>query len=200
MRTLILWPPSLGPFIIPSIYNRWPRGIRCGSLPAREGTPAGLRRQARLRWGRKAPGGRAKGRCGAVRRVECPQGGSRAHPDRRRGTDGQTGGRRPPAARSRRGALKNRGGSPRPRAGRRTAGVGGPDENRAEVRRGPSCPRGQAPSAARIGIAGVWVPVPAPLCSVCSRPRGGAGSGCPGKGPGRGAWRAGAQEVGRGPA
>lgn len=93
--------------------------------PPGEGTPAGPHREARLRWGRKAPGGRAKGRCGAPRRA--PTG-------RQQGTPGPTArdrrtGRLTAPARctepARSPAEQRRiPPPPRPRAGRRTAGAG----------------------------------------------------------------------------
>lgn len=148
----------------------------------------------------KRPGAAPRG--GAVRRVERPQGGSRAHPDRRRGTDGRAGCRRPTAARSRRAAPQNGGGTPRPRAARRTAGAGRTRrESRGGEAGGRAAPEGRPRAPPGPGSLGCGLalrlssapPARDPAAPALARA---AGVG----GPGSGARRPRAQEVGRGPA
>lgn len=84
-----LWPPSIGSFVIPSVYKRWPGQARCGSQPAWEGDTLRYpsRRRVSTRAGKSPEAAPERGK---VCRVEYPQGGGKTHLDRRRGTDRQT--------------------------------------------------------------------------------------------------------------
>lgn len=199
-----LWPPSIRPFIMPSIYKRWPGQAQCGSQPAWDGDTHRYHRRSASPQGRKRPQGPG-------RRVKCAASSIHRVAARHTWTDGAGQTDRPAdCARLVLGAghsdaqpriaektLPAKGGAQDRGAGRGRRGRDRTDENPAEVRRGAVPPSRAGPEAAPPQLAGVWAP--AQLGSVCTRPRVGAGSGCPGEGTGEGVpRRAGTQEVGRG--
>lgn len=200
-----LWPPSIRPFIMPSIYKRWPGQAHCGSQPAWEGDTHRYHRRGASPQGPKRPQGPRR------RGVKCAASSIHRVAARHTWTDGagqtdrpvdcarrvQRAGRSDAQPRFAEETPSAKGGAQDRGAGRGRRGRDRTDENPAEVRRGAVPPSRAGPEAAPPQLAGVWAP--AQLGSVCTRPRIGAGSGCPGEGTGEGVpRRAGTQEVGRG--
>lgn len=150
--------------------------------------------EARLRRIRKESGGRAwgaGGRCAAPSAHRVAAGHTRT--DGAGQTDRPADGARPTRGTGRAATRRRRrppGQAPcaRPRGGPRAAGRGRRDENRAEVRRGLSRPRGQDPSAAPPGSLGCGLPLRLRAAPSARDPAAALAAAAGVRGPGRG-WR-----------